>query len=146
MELSEVIKQVADLVAKKAGIVMGPKQYPMIENRLKSRMIKLSLNTVDQYAAYLQNNESSESEALLSLMTTHHTFFFREFSHFEFLRDQGLKHLVNSLKAKGKNKLKIWSAACSRGQEVYSLGMFLNYHLKQIDSKFDFEIDRKSVV
>lgn len=140
MELSEVIKQVADLVAKKAGIVMGPKQYPMIENRLKSRMIKLSLNTVDQYAAYLQNNESSESEALLSLMTTHHTFFFREFSHFEFLRDQGLKHLVNSLKAKGKNKLKIWSAACSRGQEVYSLGMFLNYHLKQIDSKFDFEI------
>lgn len=139
-ELNHVIRQVAELVAKKAGIVMGPKQYPMIENRLKSRMIKLNLTTFEQYADYLKNNENAEGEALLSLMTTHHTFFFREFSHFEFLRDQGLKHLVANLKAKGKNKIKIWSAACSRGQEVYSLGMFLNFHLKQIAPNFDFEI------
>jgi chemotaxis protein methyltransferase CheR len=138
--LSEVILLVSSVVSKKTGNIMGPKQAPMVENRLKSRMIKLGIQSPSDYLEHFKKNETEEIEALVSLMTTHHTFFFREFNHFEFLRDIGLKNLMTSLKAKGQKKLRVWSAACSRGHEVYSLAMFLNVHLKAIDPQMDFEI------
>lgn len=138
--LGDVIELVSLVVSKRTGNIMGPKQVPMIENRLKSRMIKIGISHLEDYLEYFKKNEAQETEALVSLMTTHHTFFFREFNHFEFLRDTGLRSLVHSLRARGEKKLRIWSAACSKGQEVYSLAMFLNVHLKALAPDFDYEI------
>jgi len=148
--LNEAISLICTVVSKKTGNVLGQKQAPMVEHRLRSRMIKLEISSVEEYLSHFKKNEVSETEALISLMTTHHTFFFREFNHFEFLRDSGLNSLIENIKAKGGNKIRIWSAACSKGQEVYSLAMFLNVHLKQLAPEFDYEIigtdiDRESI-
>ena len=103
-------------------------------------MVRLNIESGVEYLEYLNSKGTEEVTQLLSLITTHHTFFFREFAQFEFLIQGGLAKIVESARKKGKNKIRVWSAACSRGQEVYSLAMFLDYHLKILAPDFDFEV------
>jgi chemotaxis response regulator CheB/chemotaxis methyl-accepting protein methylase len=135
-----VIREVAGIVSEMSGIQLGERQYSMIESRLKSRIIKLELHTFSRYIKYLKRNLEAESQTLLSLITTHHTYFFREFLHFEYLLNKGLKRLIDRTRARGEKVIRIWSAAASRGQEAYSLAMFFDFHLKAIAPDLTFEI------
>lgn len=138
--VNKAVIEVSKIVSDIAGIQLGEKQQSMVESRLKSRMLKIGLNSADDYLAYLRLHKESETEVLLSLLTTHHTFFFREFTHFEYILNHQLKNLIQAAEKRGDKKIKIWSAACSRGQEVYSLAMFFYFHLKAIAPHIDFEI------
>lgn len=135
-----VVKEVAKIVSNIAGIQLGEKQYSMVESRLKSRMLKLTLDTFEEYLAFLKENKEQETEALVSLLTTHHTYFFREFAQFEYILNRKLKNIVSEADKRGDKKIRVWSAACSGGQEVYSLAMFLDFHLKHLAPHIDFEI------
>ena len=144
------IDEVCKIVSEMSGIQLGEKQYSMVENRLKTRILKLSMDSFAEYLAYLKEHKESESQALLSLMTTHHTFFFREFAHFEYLLNSILPQAVEIARSRADKKIHLWSAACSRGQEVYSLAMFMAYHLKHMapDVKFHIwgtDVDPESV-
>ena len=138
-DYKDLVATVSQIVGKISGNKLGEKQAFMVETRLKKRMLDLKLYSPEEYLAYIQKNMEKESGVLVSLLTTHHTFFFREFGHFEYLQ-QNLVHLVKTIKDRGENTLKIWSAACSRGQEVYSLSMFLNLYLPKIDPSMKYEI------
>mgnify|MGYP001213454808 CR=1 FL=1 len=138
--IDSVIGQVAEVVSKIAGIQLGDKQRPMIESRLRSRMLKLKLDSFGEYLNYLNSNLETESQALLSLLTTHHTFFFREFNHFEFLLNKGLSRFVERAKQRKDKTIRVWSAACSKGQEVYSLAMFFKFHLMHMAPDIKLEI------
>lgn len=135
-----VVEEVSKIVSQMAGIQLGPRQVVMVENRLKARMVKMGIKDFNAYLKHLKAHQEEESQALLSLMTTHHTYFFREFSHFEFLLNKGLDSLIQKAKQRGDNKIRIWSAAASRGQEAYSLAMFFKFHLAHSNSGVDFEI------
>lgn len=135
-----VVDEVSKIVSQMAGIQLGPRQVVMVENRLKARMVKIGIKDFNSYLKHLKTHQEEESQALLSLMTTHHTYFFREFSHFEFLLNKGLDSLIQKAKQRGDNKIRIWSAAASRGQEAYSLAMFFKFHLEHSNSGVDFEI------
>jgi len=137
---AETIQQVARIVSEMAGIQLGPKQYPMIENRLRTRMMRLNIPTFENYLHFLRQNSENESQALLSLLTTHHTYFFREFSHFEHLLNNGLPDAIAKARTRVDKTIRIWSAACSKGQEVYSLAMFFNFHLKSMAPDLRFHI------
>ncbi len=148
--ISSVVEEVSNIVSQMAGIQLGSRQTVMVENRLKARMVKMGIKDFTEYLKHLKAHKEEESQALLSLMTTHHTYFFREFSHFEFLLNKGLDTLIQKAKQRGDNKIRIWSAASSRGQEAYSLAMFFKFHLDHLKSGVDFEIwgtdvDPKSV-
>jgi chemotaxis protein methyltransferase CheR len=82
----------------------------------------------------------AEAQAVISVLTTHHTYFFREFAHFEFLLEKVLPSLVSVMEQNGEDTLRIWSAACSKGQEAYSLAMFLSIHWSTIAPGMRFEI------
>lgn len=138
--VDKAVKEVSKIVSEIAGIQLGEKQYSMVDSRLKSRMAKLNLSSADEYLEYLKKHEEEETEALLSLLTTHHTYFFREFSHFEHILNHQLKDIIADAKKRPDKKIKVWSAACSRGQEVYSLAMFFDFHLKILAPEVDFEI------
>ncbi len=138
-EFVGIIDKVSTIVNQISGNRLGEKQAYMIETRVKKRMIELGIKEPQDYLKYIDQNFAKESNVLVGLITTHHTFFFREFPHFELLKKM-LPDLVAQVKKRNEKCLKVWSAACSRGHEVYSLAMFLEYHLPQIDSTMTFKI------
>ena len=138
ISLEDMVKEVSQIVEKESGNVLGDNQISMVRSRLKKRLIDLGNLTPSDYQLHLQNNYREESSKLVSLLTTHHTFFFREFSHYEYIRDN-LDSIVNEVKKRGDKKVRVYSAACSKGQEVYSLAMLLEKHLSSY-SNIDYEI------
>ncbi len=145
-----VIKDICALVNRITGIQLGVKQEGMVRSRLVKRLLDLNLTSMTDYAQYLRAHQEAETGYLVSLLTTHHTFFFREFNQFEFLLNSGLREIVEAVRRRPDKTLRVWSAACSRGQEVYSLAMFLQHHLPALapDLKFDIlgtDVDAESV-
>jgi chemotaxis protein methyltransferase CheR len=134
-----VIDKVSTIVHKISGNRLGEKQAYMVETRIKKRMIELGIKEASDYLNYIDQHFENESGILVGLITTHHTFFFREFPHFEILK-KNLPDLVAQAKKRGDKTLKIWSSACSRGQEVYSLAMFFEYYLKELDPGMSYKI------
>ncbi len=139
---------VSELVAKESGNVLGDAQQSMVVSRLKRRLMTLGGLSPEAYFEYLTKNYEKESSQLISMLTTHHTFFFREFTHFEYLL-RNLDSIVENTRARGDSTIRVLSAACSRGQEVYSLAMFFDHHLKNYPGmKYEIvgtDIDPESV-
>lgn len=136
----KVIREIAQIMQELTGILLQDKQYSMMESRLTKRMYELNLSDFDEYLKHLKGNFSTESKVLITLLTTHHTSFFREFVHFEYLLKEALPKTIERMRASNEKKIRIWSAGCSTGQEIYSLAMFLDYHLPQMAPDFDYEI------
>jgi len=134
------IQDLASLVNRISGVQLGDRQKFMIEMRIQRRMMQLGLKGEKEYLEHFHKNRDSETQALISLLTTHHTFFFRESMHFEFLEMTGLKKLVKAARTRGDRRIRVWSAASSRGQEAWTLAMVLNRWLKQNARDVDFEI------
>ncbi len=136
---SDPVEALAQYASDITGVQLGPKQRIMVETRLRKRMIDLSLKTFDEYFSYFSANAETETQNLISILTTHHTFFFREFLHFEYIA-QVLPELLKEIEKRPNPVLKVWSAACSRGQEVYSLAMFFDHHFKRLGTKATYKI------
>ena len=136
----EGIKKICQMGTLLTGIEFKPTHYQMVESRLNIRLSQLGLKSLEDYITYLDQNGHKEKDYLVSLMTTHHTYFFREFNHFEFLIREGLAQLVEQLKLKNEKTLKVWCAASSTGEEAYSLALFLDYHLKLIAPQIDYVV------
>lgn len=143
--MHSVLHEVAKIASNLTGIQLGPKQMPMVESRLKSRMLKLGISTFTSYLQHLKNDLDNESQALLSLLTTHHTYFFREFTQFEYMLNNCLPVLVEAARSRPDKTIRVWSAACSRGQEVYSLAMFFDFHIKAMAPDVQFIIEGTDV-
>ncbi|MGB0453022.1 MAG: CheR family methyltransferase [Bacteriovoracaceae bacterium] len=138
VSMEYLAEYVSKLVMKESGNILGEDQMLMVMSRLKKRLIDLGNMTAEEYFKYFMTHEKSELLQLVTLLTTHHTFFFREFSHFEYLLEN-LSSIVKRVKDSGSSKIRILSAACSRGQEVYSLATFFETHLKAYPG-MDYEI------
>jgi chemotaxis protein methyltransferase CheR len=136
-EWNDLVKDVSDVISKITGNVMAEKQYPMVESRLKKRCLDLRLEKPSDYKDYWLKNKEAENNHLVGLLTTHFTSFFREFSHFEWLGGE-LPSMVANAKREGRRTLKFWSAASSKGQEVWSLCMWIHHHMAKIDPSMDW--------
>lgn len=131
---------IANMITEITGNQFSEKHRSMLENRLKKRAIDLNLTGLDDYLDYFRHNHDEETKQLVSILTTHHTFFFREFGHFEYLEEKVLPELIPIVRARPDKKIRVWSAACSRGHEVYSLSMFLDFYLKKMAPDLTFEV------
>lgn len=110
------------LIFDAAGIHLAPIKLSMVEGRLAKRLKALQLPDFVSYVRYIDLHEA-EYQLVVDLLTTNETYFFREPKHFEFLREQVLRQLPNG------QKLQVWSAACSSGEEPYSIAMLLENEL-----------------
>lgn len=135
----QLYKYVVERVGKESGNVFCDKNKSMVESRICRRMLMLRIDSMRNYHNYIMTHEKEEMEYLVGLLTTHHTFFFREIVHFEYI-EENLEKIVANARAQGRKKINIWSSACSRGHEVYSLAAFVDYHLKTIAPEMDFYI------
>lgn len=92
--MSDLVDEASKIVTSIAGIQLGQNRFSMISARIQRRMSKLGITSNAEYLSFIQQNLASESQALIGLLTTHHTHFFREFQHFEFLGNGALQNLV----------------------------------------------------
>ncbi|MAC48252.1 MAG: SAM-dependent methyltransferase [Oceanospirillum sp.] len=107
------------LIYDVAGIAMSPEKKTLVAGRLAKRVAHYSLKNFSQYYRLIQSNKYPEEfQIMVDLLTTNETYFFREPQHFDFLREQLSEY-------KSSHSLRVWSAACSSGEEVYSLAMLL---------------------
>ncbi len=130
-ELSDSqFQQLSEFIQTNVGIKLPAEKRLMVQSRLTSRLKKLQINNFDDYLnlAFSKTEQGSEEIALMiNAITTNLTTFFRENSHFEYLRDSVLPELA----ANGAKKVELWSAGCSSGQEPYTLAIVIQEFIRQ---------------
>lgn len=105
-----------------SGIHLPDSKAALVYSRLAKRLRALGLRTFKQYVALVRSPEGQEErERLLMALTTNVTRFFREPHHFEHLIEQVLKPGADRVRSGAS--LRLWSSACSTGQEPYSLAL-----------------------
>jgi len=119
VELTErTFRQIASLMHVVCGLSFADSKRPLVSSRLASRIQKLGLRSFEEYLTLIETHDTGgELQTAVDLLTTNETYFFREPAHFALL-EQELPKL-------GKRALSIWSAACSYGDEPYTLAMLL---------------------
>jgi chemotaxis protein methyltransferase CheR len=95
-----------------------------VQGRLYRRLRALRLPDFGSYCELLSNDPHSELGELASAISTNVTSFFREVHHYDLLVDELLPRWLQE-KRRGGDRLRIWSAGCSTGEEPYALAMVL---------------------
>ncbi len=108
------------LLYKLAGIYLAPTKKVLLVGRLTRR---LKARGLDDFGAYYRlvagGGDPQELQIMIDLLTTNETYFFREPQHFRYLADEILA------KRSAGGSFEVWSAACSSGEEPYTLAMVL---------------------
>ena len=118
---------VADLVKQHAAIVLGPGKEYLVESRLMPLVREAGLTDVSALVARLQTRpDDTLRRQIVEAMTTNETSFFRDRDPFNALSQIILPELCKARAA--AHRLAIWSAACSSGQEPYSIAMSVLDH------------------
>lgn len=106
------------------GINFKKEKIPLIEGRLGQVLESMRMTSLSQYLEYVKADQSGQAAAqMLDKITTNYTFFMREPIHFRFFKESVLPYLAKTVKDKD---LRIWSAACSTGEEPYTLAMLID--------------------
>jgi chemotaxis protein methyltransferase CheR len=115
------------LVYEHSRINLGPDKRELVSARLGKRLRATNLATVGEYCQFLKTATDGEELAhLIDAISTNHTFFFREIAHFDFLAAQAVPEMKARAGKERWAKFNVWSAACSSGEEPYSIAMLLD--------------------
>lgn len=113
-------RKVAALVHAESGIVLHEGKANLVYSRLAKRLRAIGLRSFHDYCALVSSEDGAdERQAMIAAMTTNVTRFFRECHHFDWLRDQAMPALA--AKARSGKPVRLWSSACSSGEEPYSM-------------------------
>ncbi len=116
-------EHVRRLIYEHAGIALSSCKRPLVQARLGRRMRALGIGSLADYLRHLEADMSGEElRQFINALTTNKTDFMREVHHFHHLREQWAP-AVRARAASGGRKLRLWSAACSTGEEPYSIAM-----------------------
>ncbi|HEY0947429.1 MAG TPA: protein-glutamate O-methyltransferase CheR [Opitutaceae bacterium] len=117
---------IRDLVYRHSRINLGPDKQELVSARLGKRLRAMRLPSLSDYCRLLQTPDGeAELGHLIDAISTNHTYFFREEEHFTALRSLILPDLAARRAAKRWASLRVWSAACSSGEEPYSIAITL---------------------
>ena len=122
-------KKVSQIVYRICGINLKEGKEALVRARLMKRVRALHLGSIDAYIKYIESDEGvGELTSMVDAMTTNKTGFFREAEHFNFLREKILPEIKGS-------KMRFWSAACSSGEEPFTLAITLRESITNIDAR-----------
>lgn len=113
-------ERLSSFIYNNFGIYLPPKKQYLLQTRLLKRLRALGLSSYAEYTEYVLKTGLNSDEALemIDVVSTNKTDFFRDKAHFDFVTENIDLQWKTSL-------IKVWSAGCSTGQEVYSLAMIL---------------------
>ena len=113
---------IAKMLHAETGITLNEGKATLMYSRLGKRLRSLGMTDFHSYCELLEDPDAQEERGrMIRALTTNVTRFFREPHHFDHLRDVVLPPLLHA--AERGSRVRIWSAACSSGQEPYSLGL-----------------------
>lgn len=140
----QTYKFLSRLVHQHSHIHLGPNKQALLTSRLAKHKRDLSLASWEDYAAWMAQNQSDGIDTLIDLISTNHTHFFREKIHFDVLSDSLIGQLLNRCES-ARSGLRCWSAACSSGEEPYSLAMVLSEYGEQKNPGMRWHIDATDI-
>ena len=117
MENRAALAEIKREVYRRTGVSMGESKATLLYNRVLRRVKKLDLDGIEDYLEILRGLRKGDPElaAFIDVVTTHKTSFFRTAHVWEFMAEEFGRVLEK------QREIRFWSAACSTGQEVYSL-------------------------
>lgn len=119
---AEDFRKIAQILHSYAGIALADGKAALVYSRLAKRLRSLGLRSFREYCALIEGAEGvDERQTMMAALTTNVTRYFREPHHFDHLRDVVLPPLVE--RARKGGRVRLWSAACSNGQEPYSMAI-----------------------
>jgi chemotaxis protein methyltransferase CheR len=131
---AEEFQRFRTLIYDESGISLGEQKKSLLASRLSKRLRDLELATFSEYYERVTEDQTHEEfTRVLDLISTNKTDFFREPKHFDFLCERIIPELIRI-----KN-IRIWSSACSTGEEPYTIAMTL-FDYVQNPSQWDFKI------
>jgi chemotaxis protein methyltransferase CheR len=127
MEISpDQFRQVSELVQHNFGIHLPESKRAMMSCRLFKVVRETGCNSFGEYfSRHLRQPSQETLSKLANALSTNHTYFNRESSHFWYLRDRVLPGLIRQQDRAGKRDLRVWCAAASTGEEPYTLAMII---------------------
>ena len=135
----------SDYIAEKSGIFIRPEKAYLIETRLSKLMTDVGAESFSKFYDYIVSNpHSGISQKIINAITVNETTWFRDTAVWTILMDEVIPAFVKELLSGKKQKIRIWSAASSTGEEAYSLAMCIDDYLGKNNIKGvglpDFEI------
>lgn len=125
---AEDFQWLSSFFENRTGIALKGDKEALVRGRLLSRARTLGHTSLSTYVGFARSGAGADEQAaIVDVLTTHETSFFREPSHFEVLRQFASQHA---------RPLRVWSAACSTGEEAASIAMTL----AEVDPSLNFEV------
>ncbi len=124
MSKEQEFNLIKDLINNFCGLVFTGSYEKIFKLKVLNRVKKLGKSSVEDYYFFLKNHSEGKKELqiLIDELVIKETYFFREIFQFEYI----IKKLIPEIKERKKEKIKIWSAGCSTGEEPYTLAILLN--------------------
>lgn len=141
MTKEEYIK-IRELIYEKSGMFFPENRQYFLEPKLKKRLEALNLSSFMDYFWFLQSASKNHREwtILFNEITVNETYFFRDKPLIDAFEQHVLIPLIEERIKQKNKKIKIWSSACSTGEEPYTIAMLLIENLQNYGVSFDIEI------
>ena len=136
----QTFNRLRDLVREHAGIDFPDEKRYLLESRVKPRLLAQDVPDFETYADRLEQGDTREIARLVNAVTINETAFFRHPSQFEALEDTILPELVRLHQQERSGPMRLWSAACSAGDEAYSLAILIRETIEPRHPRMDYEI------
>ena len=115
-------KKIANILHSHAGIALAEGKAALVYSRLAKRLRSLGMRSFREYCSLIEGQQGvDERQAMMAALTTNVTRYFREPHHFDHLREVVMPKLAETARRGGR--VRLWSAACSNGQEPYSMAI-----------------------
>jgi chemotaxis protein methyltransferase CheR len=121
---AQIIQRVIDFIRRQAGIVLTPEKAYFVEARLAPVIREERLSSLDELLGKAEAGDRRLNSRIVDALTTNETFFFRDRQPFDHFRDVIIPELHQ--RRSPEKAIRIWCAACSSGQEPFSLVMILD--------------------
>ncbi|MCH7867468.1 MAG: protein-glutamate O-methyltransferase CheR [Myxococcales bacterium] len=133
MNLSkEEFEQLRDFVKKECGIAVGDEKSYLIETRLSTLVIEAGCESFGEfYTTVTEGKRTGMRDKIIDAMTTNETLWYRDAGPWTILQKSLLPRFCEQLQSGERNKIRIWSAASSTGQEPYSVALTILEYLKE---------------